>query len=63
MPWNPTFGHLVDRFGEVLAWQYLHEIEKASHIRHPEFIDPETRLANAIRKQDVLNKLSLPMAA
>lgn len=35
MPYRPNFDQLIDRFGEVVAWHCLAEIEKASGIRHP----------------------------
>jgi len=51
------FEKMATRFGEVLAYQCLVEIEKAACI--PSWtvygIDPETRLANAIRIQDASN--------
>jgi hypothetical protein len=51
----PTFNfhQLVSRYGEVLAWQYLAEIERAASLppQH-ENDDPEARLAHAQRIQD-----------
>ena len=50
-----TFDNLAVRFGEVLAWHYLVEIEKASGIRPRQSwgSDPETRLAHALHVQDM----------
>lgn len=49
-----SFEHLIERFGEPLAWRYLEEIEKASAILPPPslVLDPESRLAQACEKQD-----------
>lgn len=40
----------------AVAYHYLAEIEKAAGIRstHTNDVDPETRLANALRMQDSL---------
>jgi len=46
-----TFDDLETRFGAV-AHQYLREIEKAARIGFNPALDPETRLANALRAQD-----------
>jgi len=46
-----TFDDLETRFGAV-AHQYLREIEKAARIGFNPTLDPETRLANALRAQD-----------
>ena len=60
----PTFSYLVDRFGEVTAWHYLVEIEKAAHIRPQRSIsDPELRLANALRTQDSMSEPVMNLAA
>ena len=50
-----SFDNLVCRFGEVLAWHFLTEIEKASGIHPRQFwgADPETRLAHAQHIQDM----------
>ena len=50
-----SFDNLVCHFGEVLAWHYLAEIEKASGIlpRQSWGSDPETRLAHAQHIQDM----------
>ena len=64
MPQTLKFDHLVDRFGEVIAWHCLAEIERAAHI-HPQrsVADPEMRLANALRIQDAVNEPAMRMAA
>ena len=48
-----TFRDLTARFGELAAWHYLAEIEKAAGIapRHG-LADPEARLAYACDLQD-----------
>jgi hypothetical protein len=46
-----TFNDLEIRFG-VVAQQYLTEIEKAARIASNPALDPEIRLANALRAQD-----------
>lgn len=57
MPQNLKFDHLVDRFGEVIAWHYLAEIERAARIQpQPLISDPEMRLANALCAQDALRE-------
>ncbi len=53
----PTFNfdQLVSRYGEILAWQYLAEIEKAAFLPSQQHIDdPEARLARALEIQDSL---------
>ena len=52
---NLHFDALIERFGEISAWQYLAEIEKASGIlpRQSSGADPETRLAHALHIQDM----------
>jgi len=53
MPATITFDALVNRFGEISAWQYLTEIEKASGFKPQASVpDPEARLAKALRAQD-----------
>lgn len=48
-----TFEEMVDRFGEISAWQYLAEIEKAAGINpRYEIADPAVRLVYAYRLQD-----------
>jgi hypothetical protein len=48
-----NFDQLVSRYGELLAWQCLAEIERAALLRpQQEIADPEIRLANALRRQD-----------
>ncbi len=48
-----SFDYMIERFGEVLAWHYLAEIERAAHIRPYGYgIDPEARLQRAFRAQD-----------
>lgn len=48
-----NFDHLVERFGEIAAWHYLAEIEKAAGIL-PRYLiaDPELRLVAALHAQD-----------
>ena len=50
-----NFNEMELKFGAV-AYHYLSEIEKAAGIRgtHVNDVDPETRLANALRMQDSL---------
>ena len=52
---NLHFDALVERFGEISAWQYLAEIEKAAgiHPRQSWGADPEARLAHALHIQDM----------
>lgn len=53
----PTFNfdQLVSRYGELMAWQCLAEIERAAFLHPQQHIDdPETRLANALQAQDSL---------
>ena len=52
-----SFHDLEMRHGPVVAYQCLAEIEKAARIRPSEMtgIDPETRLANALRAQDAMH--------
>lgn len=48
-----NFDQLVSRYGEIMAWQCLAEIEKAASIPPQQHIDdPEVRLARALRAQD-----------
>jgi hypothetical protein len=48
-----TFQDMAARFGEVAAYSYLEQIERAAYILPQRFIDnPEQRLANALRVQD-----------
>jgi hypothetical protein len=49
-----NFNELEMKYGAVIAYQCLTEIERASRIPSWEMthVDPETRLANAIRAQD-----------
>ena len=53
----PTFNfdQLVSRYGAVIAWYCLAEIEKAASL-HPqrEIDDPEIRLARALKAQDAM---------
>jgi hypothetical protein len=47
------FADLVSRHGEISAWHFLAEIEKAAGIRPRHYIaDPEARLAHACLLQD-----------
>jgi hypothetical protein len=51
-----SFEHLVCRFGEIMAWHCLFEIEKAAGLRTGQFEraeDPEARLAYAQQLQDM----------
>lgn len=51
----PTFNfeQLVSRYGDVLAWEYLAEIERAASLPPQQHIDdPEIRLAYALQVQD-----------
>ncbi|MGB9154763.1 MAG: hypothetical protein WCD70_16955 [Alphaproteobacteria bacterium] len=60
-----SFEELEVKYGEVLAYQYLVEIERAAHIPSGKMknIDPEIRLANAICVQDVFGASPQPLAA
>jgi hypothetical protein len=50
-----TFEYLVEHFGEVAAWHYLAEIEKAARLQPQRSVaDPEARLAYALHIQDVI---------
>jgi len=54
-----NFAHLVERFGEISAWHFLAEIEKAAGIRPQHSVaDPEARLAHACFLQD--KKMAIP---
>ena len=59
-----NFNELEMRYGTVIAYQCLTEIEKASRIPSREMmhVDPETRLANAIRAQDSLESALMTAA-
>lgn len=50
------FHDLEQKFGGVVAYHYLLELEKAANIESWDMVavDPETRIANACRAQDVL---------
>ncbi len=53
----PTFNfdQLVSRYGEVLAWHVLSEIERAASLWPQQHIDdPEVRLASALKAQDAM---------
>ena len=52
----PSFHELEMKFGMAAAYQVLSEIEKMAGILCEErvAIDPEVRLANAVRAQDAL---------
>lgn len=49
-----TFDRLVTNYGEVAAWHYLAEIERAAGIRpnHASYIDANQRLTVALQRQD-----------
>ncbi len=49
-----SFDTMMTRFGEVVAYGHLEQIERAAGIcpRKMIGIDPEARLAHAIRTQD-----------
>lgn len=59
-----SFDNLVCRFGEVIAWYYLAEIEKAAGIATIQSfdLDPETRLTNALQAQDAVHSRALAAA-
>jgi type II secretory pathway component PulL len=48
-----TFNELIEKYGEINAWRFLAEIERAANIkpRHS-LADPEARLAYACDLQD-----------
>ena len=60
-----SFNGMASRFGEIIAYDHLEQIERAAGIspRKMTGIDPETRLANAIRAQDALREPMLMFAA
>lgn len=49
-----SFHGMATRFGEIAAYHHLEHIERAAGIspRQMTGLDPETRLANALRVQD-----------
>ncbi|MGB9154142.1 MAG: hypothetical protein WCD70_13770 [Alphaproteobacteria bacterium] len=51
-----SFGGMAARFGEIIAYGHLEQIERAAGIcpKRMTGLDPETRLANAISAQDAL---------
>jgi hypothetical protein len=51
----PNYQDMEMKFGPALAYQYLTEIEKAARIPYGKImaLDPEARLANALRAQDL----------
>ena len=60
MPNHITFDLLIAHFGEVAAWQYLAEIEKAAHIQPRHLVtDPDARLAHACILQDMQSSEAL----
>jgi hypothetical protein len=60
----PSYQDMELKFGPALAYQYLTEIEKAARIPFGMImaLDLETRLANAIRAQDLCDA-GAPLAA
>ncbi len=59
-----NFNEMEMRYGTAVAYHYLTEIEKAAFIVSATLshVDPETRLANAIRAQDAVNASALAAA-
>jgi hypothetical protein len=50
-----SFDQLIERYGEVTAWHFLAEIEKAAGMQPRHAIaDPEARLKHAFQVQDSL---------
>jgi hypothetical protein len=51
-----SYSQMATRFGEIMAYSNLEQIERAAGIspRQMTGIDPETRFANAIRAQDAM---------
>jgi hypothetical protein len=48
-----TFEDMSLRYGEITAYQYLEQIERAACLKPQHLVDnPEIRLANALRVQD-----------
>lgn len=47
------------RWGTAFAHYLLREIEKATFLKPQESLDPEIRLANALRIQDAMNLASI----
>ena len=59
-----TFEKLASRFGEVVAYHCLEQIERAAHMQ-PRWIvsNPEIRLAEALRAQDAMSRQFSNVAA
>ncbi|MDD4616003.1 MAG: hypothetical protein PHW76_02655 [Alphaproteobacteria bacterium] len=55
---NFTFKDMAARFGEIIAYSYLHEIERAAGLVPTLMIgiEPELRLTSAFRIQDAKRK-------
>lgn len=50
-----NFNDLVERFGDLMAWSLLVEVERAARLAPQYHIaDPEARLAAALRVQDAM---------
>jgi hypothetical protein len=59
-----TFEDMAKRFGEVRAYQYLEQIERAADMQPQRSVDnPEIRLANAISTQDAIRASGLMQSA
>jgi hypothetical protein len=59
-----TFEGMANRFGEVMAYQYLEQIERAADLLPQRSVaNPEIRLANAIRAQDAIGEAALMQSA
>lgn len=61
---HPTFEQLISRFGEIMAWHFLLEIEQAAGIKSlASYVDPEVRLKKALCAQDSMNEPEIRIAA
>ncbi len=59
-----TFENMTARFGEVRAYEYLEQIERAARIKPQRSVgNPEIRLAHALRTQDTMSDAPILMAA
>ena len=48
-----TFEGMANRFGEIIAYHYLEQIERAADMQPQRLVaNPEIRLAAALRAQD-----------
>jgi hypothetical protein len=51
-----TFENMAERFGEIMAYQFLEQIERAALMKPQRSIaNPEIRLAHALHAQDQMS--------